>query len=523
MTAIDGAILAAYLSVVLAIGLRLSRRMRTGADLFLAGRSLPWWAIGLSLVVSDIGAKDIVGLAQDGYRHGWVMANWDWLGCIPAMVLAAIVFVPYFWAGGFYTVPEYFGKRYNEGVRAIATVVWVLFIAGNVGVIFSAATGTIASFLGLEGYETWVLVGSAIFVGIYTSSGGLAAVVYTDAIQCVVMILGLAVVLARGLAHPSVGGWEAFASSIAAEHPDHLKLFHPAENPSSFTTFSVVFGLAVVMGPAYWIGNQVIVQRTLGARSLRDARAGTLFGALVKLAFPLLLVLPGILALRVIPFRLEGEATRRVFPELVKSLLPTGLSGLVLAAMVAGFMGNLDSYLNSAATLFTRDLVRRYVVRGPSDPLASGRLDLWLGRALTAAILTFGAVLSTQIHHIFETMQWMLANFQGSFLALLLFGMFSRRATGTGGLAGIVVGLGAAVFLNWEKDRLFGHRAPGGDWVPYANPYLHIAWWSFAAACVAIAAASFLTRPHPAGRLEGLVFGTRRGAGSELSDARQAL
>lgn len=511
MSAIDAGILAVYLAVVLAIGLRLSRRMRTGADLFLAGKSLPWWAIGLSLVVSDIGAKDIVGLAQDGYRHGWVMANWDWLGCIPAMILAALVFVPYFWAGGFYTVPEYFGKRYNDWVRAIATVVWILFIVGNVGVIFSAATGVIASFLGLEGYETWVLVASAVFVGVYTCSGGLAAVVYTDAIQCVVMICGLGVVLFRALSHPAVGGWEAFASSIAAEHPDHLKLFHPPENPSSFTTFSVVFGLGLVMGPAYWIGNQAIVQRTLGARSLADARGGTFFGAFVKLAFPVLLVLPGVLALRVVPVKLEGDATKTVFTQLVKELLPPGLSGLMLAAMVAGFMGNLDSYLNSAATLFTRDLVRKYVYKGPSDAVASGRVDLWLGRGLTVAIVSFGAVLSTQIQHIFETMQWMLANFQGSFLALLLFGMFSRRATPSGGLAGIVFGLGTAAFLNWKKESFFGYWTAGGAWVPYSNPYLHIAWWSFAVACTALVVASLLTKPHPAERLEGLVYGTRRG------------
>ena len=220
MNVLDYTTIAVYMVLILGLGFWLSRRIRSGKDFFLGGRTLPWWAIGMSLVVSDIGAKDIVGLAQDAYRYGWVMTNWDWIGCIPAMILAAVVFVPYFWAGGFYTVPEYLGRRYNQWVQLIATIVWGVFIAGNVGVIFSASNGVIATMLGVEDYMLAVLIASAIFVGLYTYFGGLAAVVYTDVIQCILMIGGMVMVLYYAFHHPSVGSWESVKETLSASHPE---------------------------------------------------------------------------------------------------------------------------------------------------------------------------------------------------------------------------------------------------------------------------------------------------------------
>jgi SSS family solute:Na+ symporter len=168
--------------------------------------------------------------------------------------------------------------------------------------------------------------------------------------------------------------------------------------------------------------------------------------------------------------------------------------------MLAGMMGNLDSYLNSASTLWTRDILRKYLVPGRDlDDVASGRLDLRLGRGLTVIFLVVGAYLSTLVTHIFQTMQWMLSMFQGPFLALLLFGMFWRRTTSWGGLAGIAVGLTTSIVLDAHKKAIFG----------YEDPYLHVAWWSFVAACATVFTVSLWTRPHPEERLRGVVY--RRG------------
>jgi SSS family solute:Na+ symporter len=320
------------------------------------------------------------------------------------------------------------------------------------------------------------------------------------------MIVGMGLVLYYGLHHPNVGDWASFKDAVTAQHPDHFKMFHPAENSSSYTTFSVVFGLGIVLGPAYWIGNQVIVQRVLGAKSIGHARSGVLFGALIKLMFPMLLVLPGILALRILPVELAEGETKHVFPMLVKDLLPMGVRGLVFAAMVAGMMGNLDSYLNSASTLWTRDILRKYFIRRTQlDEAASSKLDLRIGRVLVLVFLVVGAYLSIYMKTIFETMQWMLSLFQGPFLALLLFGMFWRRASSWGGLAGIVVGLITAGVLDRYTEAVFG----------YESALLHVAWWSFVASCAALVAVSWVTRPHPPERLEGLVYGSRLGGKAE--------
>jgi SSS family solute:Na+ symporter len=332
-------------------------------------------------------------------------------------------------------------------------------------------------------------------------------VVYTDVIQCALMTVGMALVLYYAYQHPAVGGWENLEAQVTASHPDHFKLFHPPENPSSFTTFSIVFGLGMVLGPGYWIGNQVIVQRVLGARSLADARTGVLFGALVKVIFPVLLVMPGILAIVILPQALSGESTRQVFPLLVRDLLPAGLRGIVFAAMLAGMMGNVDSYLNSAATLWTKDVLRKYVFKpSGADPRVEAALDLRLGRSLTVAFLAAGVAVAPFVVNIFTFMQWMLSLLQGPTFALLIFGILWRRATAAGGLAGCAVGFGASILLDRFKKPIFG----------YDEPLLHVAWWSFVAASLSLVAVSLATAPIPRERLRGLVYGLPAGpAGDE--------
>ena len=242
------------------------KRDQVGKDLFLGGRALPWWAIGASLVVSDIGAKDMVGLAGDGYRFGMVMTNFDLIGCVLPVLVAAFLFMPYLWMAGVYTVPEYLGKRYNSWVRSLFALIWAVFMVGTLGVIFVSAAAMFENLLGW-GFAISVAT-TAILVAIYTAIGGLKAVVYTDFVSCIVLVVGAALICILGL--QETGGWSGLREKVEAlpETEHHFSILRPADDPA-YPWPAVLLGLGFVLGPAYWIGNQAIVQRTFGARSHR--------------------------------------------------------------------------------------------------------------------------------------------------------------------------------------------------------------------------------------------------------------
>ncbi len=494
---LDMALVAAYLIGVTVTGLWLTRGVKTSRDYFLAGKTLPWWAVGMSLVVSDIGAKDMVGLAADGYRYGLVMMNFDFIGCAFPVLAAAFLFMPFLWIAGVYTVPEYLGRRYNAAVRTFFALIWALFMMGTVGTILVSSA---VMFEALLGWNFWWSVGiTAIVVGLFTTTGGLKAVVLTDAISCVVLIVGASLICILGLHR--VGGWEGLQATIGSldwtAHHFHLVL--PADHPA-FPWPAVLLGLGFVLGPAYWIGNQAIVQRTLGAGSQNQARASFVFCAVLKLIFPVLLVLPGLIGLALFynelgdPTGWDEGVGNRVLPLLVVNLLPTGVLGIVVGAFMAGVVANLDSYINSASTLVVSDLYR---------PLVRGRTDahyLRVGQALVVVFLlagvAFARIIQPVFGSVFEAFQTFMTFFQGPLLALLLLGMLTRRATSAGALAGMILGVGTAVVLNSARF-LFG-RDQGVS-------YLWVAWWSFVAAMGGAVVVSLLTRPYDEERLRGLV------------------
>jgi SSS family solute:Na+ symporter len=489
---IDVVIVAAYLLGVTALGLYVSRGVKTSADFFLAGRSLPWWVAGMSLVVSDIGAKDMVGLAGDAYRYGIVMMNFDFVGCTFAVLIAAFLFMPLFWDAGITTIPEYLGRRYNMAVRTFFAVVWSLFMVGTVATILVSAA---SMFEGLLGWSFWFSVGlTTVLVGIFTTSGGLKAVAVTDAVSCVVLIAGAALLCGIGLWH--VGGPAAMIERVSALPwtAEHFELL-PSASHEAYPWPAVILGLGLVLGPAYWVGNQAIVQRTLGTSSEADARASYVFAAVIKLVFPLLLVLPGLLALALFSDRLgppgAGWDGNRVLPLMIAELVPAGALGLLVGAFVAAVMANLDSYVNSASTLLVTDLYRPYVRPGASDEEC-----LRTGRLLVIVLLLLGALVSYQVKirfgSVFEAFQTFLSFFQGALFSLLIFGLLTRRATAAGGVAGAVVGVATAAVLS-GTGQLF----------------LWTAWWSFVAASAALLIVSAFTPAKSDDELRGLVSWVR--------------
>ena len=533
---LDYLVLGVYLGGTVALGLYIGRGIKTGKDYFLAGRSLPWWAVGASLVATDIGGTDIIGVGGAAYTHGLAVANFEWIGCVPAMILAAFVFVPFFWRLGVYTIPEYLERRFHVSMRTALAVCWLVFMACNLGVMLFASATMMKVTLGLdfEGYSLagWHLAGwevvagivaMALVAGVYTFTGGLAAVVYTDSIQCAVMIGGCLLVLVMGLIE--VGGLDALQQRVAAreaemadrtktngteesrEKGEHDRLILPVDTKSPFPWPGIYFGLALILSPAYWIGNQAIVQRSLGARSEFEAKAAYVFGALLKNIIPIVVALPGLVAFALLSDLENGD---HAFPALASRLLPSGLRGVFLAAFVAALMSSVDSYLNAAATIFTNDLYRRFVSRDASEE----RL-LQVGRRVTLGLvawaIAFGCWVSTiegsGVYVIFQTL---MSFFQGPALAVLVAGLFWRRANSVGALVGFLGGIACAVGL-FALNQPAVYEALG--WPPLfriREPFLYFSVWAFLVAAGLIVAVSLATPPQPDGKVLPLLFRRRQ-------------
>jgi SSS family solute:Na+ symporter len=531
LNTLDYALLAVYMLAVLAAGLWMSRGIRTGDDFFLAGRRLPWWAVGMSLVATDIGGTDIIGVGGAAYRHGIAVANFEWIGCVPAMLVAALVFVPFFWRLGVSTIPEYMERRYNPTMRIMLACCWLLFMACNLGIMLLASARMMLSLFDEQSfgwiYSAWSsvfpaespeslwIVTTALLVGLYTCAGGLAAVVYTDAIQCGVMIAGCLLVLVLGLDDVGgvsglLAGLESSRADVAAGMPasgiaERASLIVPVDTSTPFPWPGILFGLGMVLSPAYWIGNQAIVQRSLGTRSAFEAKASYVWGAILKNLVPILIAVPGLMAYVLFPELEEGD---QALPRLVAAILPAGLRGVFLAAFIAALMSSVDSYLNSASTLFSRDLYLRLLVPGATDRhlVSVGRMTTVL---LVVWAIFFSHLLTGFQEGIYVIFQTLMAFFQGPALAVLLAGVLWQRATAAGAVAGFVAGIFTSV-------GLFGLNQPPVletlGWAPLfqiREPFLYFSVWSFLIALAVLVATSLLTPAEPPAKIRDLVYRKR--------------
>ncbi len=547
LATIDVIIVAVYLVGITVLGVWIGRFIKTDEDFFLGGRNLPWWAIGMSMVVSDIGALELVGVAGMAYTYGIAVANFDWIGCIPAMVVAAFIFIPYYWRAKVFTVPEFLGRRYNQFVRSLVALIWGVFFLFMLGIFFYTAALTMKILCGWPMTFSIILIATA--VGIYTFFGGLAAVVFLDSIQCVILFIGSFIIL--GIAMFKVGGYSQLVDTVTAmgDKGQHFNLLVPPDTPTPFGWACVLFGLTFVLSPAYWLGNQAIVQRNLAARSEYEAKKSVLWGGFLKLFIPIMLVGPGLAGVALHPGLEKGDD---IFPTLIHDLLPPGLVGIVFAAFLAALISSVDSYLNSAATLWTKDIyqqfidyrkkyrynifldlvpgllfsaigfvVRPFTSRFPSykEFLMKERDErhyMIVGRVLTLVFVVTGvflAPITEKFPHIFGYMQTMLSIFQGPLLSIIILGLLWRRANGKGAIAGLCLGVATSSTLFAIQDKLF--TAP--------EPFLYIAWWAFLVGLVTTVVVSLLTKPEPPEKIEGLIYSSvRKSKRSQVNNERLA-
>jgi solute:Na+ symporter, SSS family len=512
----DYGIILAYFVITISLGLYFARRWKGSEDFFLAGRSLTWPLIGLSLFATNISAEHFVGLAAGGHREGLVQGCYEWMACYCLLMLAC-VFAPQYLKHKVFTIPEYFEKRFGAHVRMLLTVYFlVMIIFTKTSVALYAGTQVLTDLTGWN-YQM-ILWGIGIITAVYTIAGGLAAVVYTDALQAIILIGGS--VLLTGLGLERVGWWPGLTERLhLLGKTDLLSMVKGPESPVSFSGF--VLGNFLVGGMFYWCMDQVNVQRVLGAKNVREARLGAVFAGFLKIIPVFILVLPGVIAAALALDISGGSGVanyNRTYSVLVQTLLPTGLKGIVLAALLAALMSSISSMYNSASTLVARDIVARF------RPGASQRQQILIGQ-LALVLVMVGGILTTPLigryTHLWEYLQEVTAYFSVPFAVVGLCGVFIRRVNRSGAFAAIVTGVAVSAFLMADSHSAGGLLAVLRH--PYLNSFLTRSFLCAFLSFVALLGVSAVTPPPAADIRAGIFsFAWQRGEGESARDLRIA-
>src|SRR6476659_8112150 len=403
LTGIDIAIIAVYFVVIFAIGFYFARKERTSTDYFLASRSVGWFAIGASLFVSNISTEHFIGLAGSGATSGLAVGSFEWLACLILLILGW-VFVPFYLRSNVFTMPEFLERRFSRSCAVyLASISIIAYVFTKISVHLYAAAIVLERVVGWNALQAAVVL--VIATGVYTIAGGLAAVIYTDLVQTIMLIIGAVILTFIGL--HDVGGFAGLRAHVPA---NYFHMIKPASDPE-FPWTGIFFG-APILGIWYWCTDQVIVQRVLSAKDEGHAKAGTIFAGFLKITPVFVLVLPGLIALALYPelFKTNGQGVVTngdiAYPTLIVNLLPSGLVGLMVAALLAALMGGMASVFNSASTLVTLDFYKRL------HPQASEARLVMVGRIATGVLVGLGLLwvpfinrLSSQLYIYLQSVQ----------------------------------------------------------------------------------------------------------------------
>lgn len=499
---IDWAIIAFYFIVVFGVAVVATIRERRDGfvdseDYFLAGRNVGWFIVGGSLFASNIGSEHLVGLAGSGAASGVAPGQFEVLASL-ILLLLGWVFVPFYLKSGVFTMPEFLERRYSAGARwYLAAVSIAAYVLTKISVtIFAGAV--VFSAIGVPFWTGAVIV--VVATGVYTIFGGLRAVLYTDVLQTFVLIGGAVAVTLIGL--NAVGGWGTMAATVG---PDFMDMWKPASDPD-FPWTGILFG-APILGIWYWCTDQFIVQRTLSARGIDDARRGAIFAGFLKVLPLFIFVVPGLVAHALVQQgNLTLEDNNEALPTLVSTLLPVGLRGLVVAGLLAALMSSLSSVFNSCSTLITWDVYKKL------NPAASERRLVWVGRFSTAVLVVLGLAwipfVEASEGGLYVYIQSVQAYISPPIAAVFLLGLFWSRLNAQGALASLLTGLVLGFLRLALEIANAGSTLPEGtiwSWIVGVN-FLHFAILLFAICTLVLVVVSMMTPPPSHEQVAGLTF-----------------
>lgn len=503
MELLDWIVIALYFGGLLAISVWvILQKSNTTEDYFLAGRNIGWFVIGSSIFASNIGSEHVVGLAGTGAESGMPMAHYELHAWI--VLLLGWLFLPFYMRSGAFTMPEFLEKRYDTRSR------WFLSIFSIAGYVLTKVSVTIYAggivVSQLIGIDFWTgALGIVIITGIYTVLGGLRAVVYTEALQTVILILGSVVITYLGLSE--VGGWAELRATVQADPVtgySHFNMWRPASDPQ-FPWTGVVFGGAIV-GIWYWCTDQYIVQRTLAAHNIKIGRRGAIFGAYLKILPIFIFLLPGIIAFAL---KQKGlltyEKSDQVFPAMVQQLLPAGIKGLVAGGLMAALMSSLASVFNSSSTLFTVDIFKKIYPESSEARLVN------IGRWATAAIVVLGMIWIPIMQKIgggvlYQYLQNVQSYIAPPITTVFLLGIFWKRINAQGAIATLFFGLLLGTLR--IVAELINDGTPGIVNTYASINFAHMAIYMFVACCIVCISVSLMTPKPDLHRIQGLSFGT---------------
>ncbi|MEO0472964.1 MAG: sodium:solute symporter [Bacteroidota bacterium] len=438
---LDLIIIGLYFFIVLGIGLLIARRTKTGEDFFLGGRTFTWGLIGLSLFASNISSSTIIGLSGAAYSTGVVNSVYEWLSGIP-LIIAALIFIPLYLRSKITTIPEYLEKRFDRRSQIFFSVVTIFtsIVVDTAGGLYAGAIVLKTFFPDLIIWQTTLVL--ALVAGIYTAFGGLKAVVYTDALQAIILILGCGV-LTYMMFEKLDFSWDTVLNSAPE---GHFSMVRPADD-KGLPWPGLLMGVPF-LGFWYWSTNQYIVQRVLGARDIKHARWGVVLAGFLKIIPLFIMVIPGAMAISLFP---GLETADSVFPTIVTKVLPSGLVGLVLAGLISAIMSSVDSTLNSASTLVVMDFVK------PNNPNITPEGTAFYGRITTLILMIVAAAWAPQIANfegIWAYLQQMFSIIAPPIVVIFLVGVFYKRGNGDGAFATLVLStaIGIVLFILGQKE-----------------------------------------------------------------------
>jgi SSS family solute:Na+ symporter len=560
LTAIDWLIMLVYFGFVLGIGAVLKRNVKTSTDFFLAGRSIPAWICGLAFLSANLGAQEVIGMAASGAKYGIATSHFYWIGAVPAMVFVGVFMMPFYYGSRARSVPEYLRLRFDEKTRGFNAISFATMTVFSSGISMYAMAKLIQTLHLLDGplgnlglaaswtFHLSVLI-SAVIVLAYILLGGLTSAIYNEVLQFFLIVAGFLPLVFLGL--KNIGGWTGLKQNLPSTFTHSWQGMGNAHtNPMGVEWFSLAMGLGFVLSFGYWCTDFLVVQRAMAADSMSAARRTPLIAAVLKMLFPFLVILPGMIAIALPTpqeLTLNASATKGhvhnsageglipakvnettgapildsngkpildydlAIPNMLLHYFPTGILGLGLTALLASFMSGMAGNVTAFNTVWTYDIYQSYINKNASD-----EHYLWMGRLATVfgiALSIVAAYAATHFNNIMDFLQLVFAFVNAPLFATFLLGMFWKRTTGHGAFLGLILGTSAAALHQGLTLPAGASMGIKGGWIGVLHRYpsemaqnFWTAIWAWSVCFVATIFISVVTRPRDDRELVGLVY-----------------